>query len=79
MGEVTRDLNQQPLQNVLTKYRFHSVTTTEENGRSVVKLRVAPEGDEIIVDAATGRLLETRPYQPMQPIGKMPVPIQPTM
>jgi hypothetical protein len=40
---------------------LHSVTTGVENGVRVWKIRVTPGGDELIVDAATGRLLETRP------------------
>jgi hypothetical protein len=39
----------------------HSITLTQENGTKVVKIQVTPGGDEIIVDAATGRVIETRP------------------
>ncbi|HKB05834.1 MAG TPA: PepSY domain-containing protein [Gemmataceae bacterium] len=43
---------------------LHSVTTSVENGVRVWKIKVTPGGDELIVDAATGRLLETRPGKP---------------
>src|SRR4051794_10005171 len=43
---------------------LHSVTAGVENGVRVLKIRVTPGGDELIVDAATGRLLETRPGRP---------------
>jgi hypothetical protein len=39
----------------------HSITLTQENGTKVVKIQVIAGGDEIVVDAATGRVLETRP------------------
>src|SRR5215213_11128439 len=35
---------------------LHSVTAGVENGVRVWKIRVTPGGDEMIVDAATGRL-----------------------
>jgi hypothetical protein len=35
-----------------------------ENGVPVIKIVVVPNGDELIVDAHTGRLLETRPAPP---------------
>ena len=40
---------------------LHAVSTGEEEGVRVVRIRVVPGGDELIVDAATGRLLEARP------------------
>lgn len=40
---------------------IHTITMTEENGTRVVKIQVVPGGEELIIDAATGRLLETRP------------------
>jgi hypothetical protein len=40
---------------------LHSVSYVHENGTRVVKIRVSPEGDELIVDASTGRLIEARP------------------
>jgi hypothetical protein len=46
---------------------LHSVTVGVENGVRVLKIRVTPGGDELIVDAATGRLLETRPARPAGP------------
>jgi hypothetical protein len=39
----------------------HSITLTQENGTKVVKIQVTAGGDEIVVDAATGRVIETRP------------------
>jgi len=50
-----------------------------ENGTRVVKIRVVPNGDELIVDAATGRLLETRPSRPTAPppMGKFIAPFSP--
>jgi hypothetical protein len=41
-----------------------------ENGVRVWKIRVTPGGDELIVDAATGRLLETRPGKPAPAPGR---------
>jgi hypothetical protein len=49
---------------------LHSVTSGVENGVRVWKIRVTPGGDELIVDAATGRLLETRPAKPGVPPGR---------
>jgi hypothetical protein len=40
---------------------LHSVSFANENGTRVVKIRVSPDGDELIVDARTGRLIEARP------------------
>ncbi len=58
----------------------HSVTMTEEKGTRVVKIQVVPGGDEIIVDAATGRLMETRPGRPfVVPPGRMAAPFIPVM
>jgi hypothetical protein len=59
--------------------RFHSVSYAVENGAQVVKIRVVPDGDELIVDAATGRLLETRPSRPTvpPPMGKLAAPFVP--
>jgi hypothetical protein len=56
---------------------FHTVNFTTENGVRVVKIRVVPEGDELIVDAATGRLLESRPSRPTAPppMGKFAAPL----
>ena len=39
----------------------HSITLTQENGTKVVKIQVVAGGDEIVVDAVTGRVIETRP------------------
>ena len=43
---------------------LHSVVPAVEHGVRVLKIRVTPGGDELIVDAVTGRLLETRPARP---------------
>jgi hypothetical protein len=58
---------------------LHTVTYAMENGARVVKIRVVPDGDELIVDAATGRLLETRPSRPTAPppMGKFIAPFSP--
>jgi hypothetical protein len=53
-----------------------SVEFAVENGTRVVKIRVVPDGDELVVDAATGRLLEARPGRPtaQPPAGKFAGP-----
>ncbi|HKB04016.1 MAG TPA: hypothetical protein VKD90_17470 [Gemmataceae bacterium] len=57
-----------------------SVEFGVEHGTRVVKIRVTPEGDELIVDAATGRLLETRPSRSSVPpaAGKFAAPFVPS-
>jgi hypothetical protein len=40
---------------------LYAVSTGEEAGVRVVRIQAVPGGDELIVDAATGRLLEARP------------------
>ena len=45
----------------------HSIAYAVENGTPVVKIKVVADGDELIVDAVTGRLLETRPSRPTAP------------
>jgi hypothetical protein len=62
-----------------TPLGLHAITYTVEHGTRVVKIRVVPDGDEIIVDAATGRLLETRPNRPTAPppMGKFAAPFDP--
>jgi hypothetical protein len=53
---------------------LHSVVPAVEHGVRVLKIRVTPGGDELIVDAVTGRLLETRPApRPAGPGGPKPV------
>jgi len=52
------------------KDNVYSVAYAVENGTPIVKVRVTQSGDEMIVDAATGRLLETRPNRP---IGGVPM------
>jgi hypothetical protein len=56
-----------------------SVEYALEHGRRVVKIRVVPDGDELVVDAATGRLIETRPSRPTAPppVGKFAAPFVP--
>ncbi len=48
----------------------HSVSTGDEHGVRVVRIQVVPGGDELVVDAATGRLIEARPARPVSPPGK---------
>jgi hypothetical protein len=58
---------------------LYSVEFAVENGTRVVKIRAAPQGDELVVDAATGRLLETRPSRPTAPppMGRFTAPFIP--
>ena len=58
---------------------LHTIAYSVENGTRVVKIRVVPDGDELIVDALTGRLLETRPSRPTAPppMGKFAAPFAP--
>jgi hypothetical protein len=58
---------------------FHSVAYTVENGTRVVKIKVVENGDELVVDAATGRLLEARPSRSTAPppVGKFAAPFDP--
>jgi hypothetical protein len=59
---------------------LHTISYAMENGVRVIKIRVVAEGDELIVDAATGRLLESRPNGPTAPpMGKFTAPFQPMM
>jgi hypothetical protein len=44
----------------------HSITLTQENGTRVVKIQVVAGGDEIVVDAVTGKVLEMRPARSAQ-------------
>jgi hypothetical protein len=64
------------LQNTSSLY---SISFTQENGTRVVKIRVVADGDELIVDAQTGRLLETRPSRPTAPppMGRFVAPFSP--
>ena len=43
---------------------MYSVTNAVEHGVRVVKIRVSSDGDELVVDAETGRLIEARPPRP---------------
>ena len=58
---------------------LHTVAYAVENGTRVVKIKVVESGDELVVDAATGRLLETRPSRPTAPppMGKFAAPFDP--
>ena len=58
---------------------LHSVAYAVENGTPVVKIKVLETGDELVVDAATGRLLEARPSRPTAPppAGRFAAPFQP--
>jgi hypothetical protein len=60
---------------------LHSVAYGFENGTAVVKIKVVAEGDELIIDANTGRLIETRPSRPTAPppMGKFAAPFAPIM
>lgn len=62
-----------------TAVPLHSVAFTMENGTRVVKIKVLETGDELVVDAATGRLLEARPSRPTAPppAGKFAAPFDP--
>ena len=61
-------------------FAFHSVSFTEENGARVVKIRVRADGDELVVDMSTGRLIATRPSRPTAaPLGKFAAPFAPMM
>lgn len=57
-----------PLPPVVLPGNLHSFCFTEENGTKVVKIRVVPDGDEVVIDAKTGRLIETRVTKPMEPM-----------
>ena len=58
---------------------LHSIAYTVENGTRVVKIKVVETGDELVVDAATGRLLEARPSRSTAPppVGKFAAPFDP--
>jgi hypothetical protein len=58
---------------------LYSINYTVENGTRVVKIKVAPDGDELIVDAVTGRLIEARPSRPTAPppMGRFAAPFDP--
>ncbi|HKB04142.1 MAG TPA: hypothetical protein VKD90_18105 [Gemmataceae bacterium] len=43
---------------------MYSVANDVEHGVRVVKIRVSADGDELVVDAETGRLIEARPPRP---------------
>jgi hypothetical protein len=61
------------------EFTLQSVAYTTENGVRVVKIKVVDSGDELVVDAATGRLLEARPSRPTAPppVGKFAAPFDP--
>jgi len=60
---------------------LHGVTYGVENGTAIVKIKVVADGDELIVDANTGRLIESRPSRPSAPppLGKFAAPFVPMM
>jgi hypothetical protein len=43
---------------------LYSIVPAVENGTRVVKIQAVAGGDELVVDAETGKLLETRPAAP---------------
>lgn len=61
------------------KNSVYSVAYAVENGTPIVKIRVTQTGDEMIVDAATGRLIETRPTRRVGPgpMGRVVIPWHP--
>lgn len=61
--------------------QLHGVTYAVENGTAIVKIKVVADGDELIVDASTGRLIESRPSRPSAPpaMGKFAAPFVPMM
>lgn len=63
----------------MSNMSLHSVAFTMENGTRVVKIKVVETGDELVVDAATGRLLEARPSRPTAPppAGRFAAPFAP--
>jgi hypothetical protein len=58
---------------------LHTVAYTVENGTRVVKIKVVETGDELVVDAITGRFIEARPGRPTAPPprGKFAAPFHP--
>jgi hypothetical protein len=48
---------------------LHSLRYAVENGVRVVKIKLTEGGDELVIDAATGRLLEARPTASNSPAG----------
>lgn len=53
---------------------LHSFSYGEENGVKVIRLQVVADGDIMVIDANSGRLIETRPNRP---IVKQPNSIHP--
>ncbi len=64
---------------LIPEQTLHSVAYAIENGTRVVKIKVVETGDELVVDAATGRLIEARPSRPTAPppVGKFAAPFDP--
>lgn len=60
---------------------LHGLKYDVEKGLMVVKIQVVPDGDELIIDANTGRLLEARPGRAVTPgpMGKFAAPFVPMM
>ena len=59
---------------------LHTVSYTVENGARIVKIKVVATGDELVIDAVTGRFIEARPGRPTAPppMGKFAAPFDPT-
>jgi hypothetical protein len=72
-------VSRRPLPRLTPENTLHSVAYAIENGTPVVKIKVVETGDELVVDAATGRLLEARPSRPTAPppVGKFAAPFDP--
>jgi hypothetical protein len=75
IGAVRRSLPMPSVPGV----QLHSVEYAIEHGTRVVKIKVSQNGDELIVDATTGRFLEARPSRSpaVPPIGKFAAPFDP--
>ncbi|WP_020469885.1 hypothetical protein [Zavarzinella formosa] len=57
---------------------LHSFSYGEENGLKIVRIRLVADGDELVLDAVTGRLLESRPARPQVKVPTAPtVPLRP--
>jgi len=78
---MIRTLPPLPTADVPNAAHLHGVTYAVENGTAIVKIKVIPDGDELIVDASTGRLIESRPSRPSAPppMGKFAAPFVPMM
>ena len=50
-----------PRPELLPSNDVHSLRRVEENGTKLILIRLVPGGDELVLEAATGKLIETRP------------------